>query len=472
MTGRLCCMPDQAGPRPFQKSTRNTRLTLAEFTQEKIPVRELAEGMYVSSLDRPWVGTPFPLQGFYIRNEDDIRRLHQYCEFVTVDTLKSRVPIKGRLAVPVRRYLPAAQGRTVISGRKSSAPACSLDKGRLVRDPKVYRRTRPLKQELDQASKLHGDISKAVDEVMDKLAAGRPTTLRSTRKIAGRMVDSIARNPDAFVWIARIRDKDEYTYSHCVRSSVWAITFGRHLGLKKNSLENLALGVLLSDIGKTEIPESLLIRDDILSESEYEMLKKHVEYGVGILSNCKGINDEVISVVMTCHEKYNGTGYPRGLKGDQIPLLGRIAGIVDFYDAVTCPRKAEAALSPSEAMIRLHHIRGDEFQEELVDEFIQAIGIYPTGSLVELSSGEVGVITEQNEARRLRPRVLLILDRHKQPLKKQQEIDLMQTLEDRNGERLNITSCLPEGSYGIDLSAYRRNFIERFLGLGNPLFHH
>ena len=445
---------------------------MAEFSQEKIPVHDLAEGMYVSSLDRPWVGTPFPLQGFYIRNDEDIRKLGQYCEFVTVDTLKSRVPIKGCHAVPVRRFQPAGQGRVTVNARRNNAPSCSLDKAQLVRNPKIYQRTRPLKQELNQASKLHLDVSKAVDQVMDKLAAGHPVPLRTTRKIANRMVDSIARNPDAFVWIARIRDKDEYTYSHCVRSSVWAITFGRHLGLDKNSLENLALGVLLSDIGKTEIPESLLVKDDILSESEYEMLKKHVEYGVGILSNCKGINEEVISVVMTCHEKHNGTGYPRGLKGNQIPLLGKIAGIVDFYDAVTCPRNADAALSPSEAMIKLHHIRGNEFQEELVDEFIQAIGIYPTGSLVELSSGEVGVITEQNEGRRLRPRILLILDRDKQPLKKQRELDLMKTLKDEDGETLNITSCLPEGAYDIDLSAFRKNFIERFLGLGNALFHH
>ncbi len=447
-------------------------LILAEFTQEKIPVHDLAKGMYVSSLDRPWVGTPFPLQGFYIRNDEDINKLSQYCEFVTVDTLKSRVPVKGCHAVPPRRYRPAGPGNATIAAVKKNAPACSLEKGKLVRNPKAYKRSLPLKQELNQASKLHIDISRAVDQVMDTLAAGRPVPLRPTRKIANRMVNSISRNPDAFVWIARIRDKDEYTYSHCVRSSIWAITFGRHLGLDKDSLENLALGVLLSDIGKADIPEALLVKDDILSDSEHEMLKKHVEYGVGILSNCKGINSEIISVVMTCHERHNGAGYPRGLKGDQIPLLGKIAGIVDFYDAVTCPRHEEAALSPSEAMIKLHHIRGNDFQEELVDEFIQAIGIYPTGSLVELSSGEVGVITEQNEGRRLRPRILLILDCYKQPLKKHREIDLQKTLHDANGGKLNITACLPDGAYDIDLSAFRKNFIGRFLGLGNALFHH
>jgi len=444
---------------------------LAEFTQEKIPVQDLAEGMYVSKLDRPWVGTPFPLQGFYIQNDEDISKLSQYCEYVNIDTIKSRVPIKSYHSNPAPRRRPTESTNTVRSSETASRDS-SLNTGRLVSSQKVYKRSKSLNQELNQASKLHLDITKAVDQVMEKLTTGRPIPLDSTKKITDKMVDSISRNPDAFVWITRIRDKDEYTYSHSVRSSIWAITFGRYLGLEKDNLENLALGVLLSDIGKTELPDELLIKNDTLSDSEYDTLKKHVQYGVEILANCKGINSEIVSIVTTCHEKYNGSGYPQGLKGDQIPLLGKIAGIVDFYDAVTCPRNEESALSPSEAMIKLHHIRGNEFQEELVDEFIQAIGIYPTGSLVELSTGEVGIITEQNEGRRLRPKILIILDNHKMPLKKHREIDLQKTSRGSDGLKLNITTCLPEGAYNIDLSDFRKNFIARLLGLGNSLFHH
>lgn len=444
---------------------------MAEFTQEEIPVQDLAEGMYVSKLDRPWVGTPFPLQGFYIQNDEDISKLSQYCEFVSVDTLKSRVPINVFRSNTTHSQRPVDSSHTVITS-KTAAQNNSQHTGRLVSAQKVYKRSKSLNQELNQASKLHLDINKAVDQVMEKLISGRPIPLQSTKKITDKMVDSISRNPDAFVWIARIKDKDEYTYGHSVRSSIWAITFGRYLGLEKNTLENLALGVLLSDIGKTELPDELIMKNDALSDSEYDALKKHVQYGVDILTNCKDINSEIVSIVTTCHEKYNGSGYPKGLKGNQIPLLGKIAGIVGFYDAVTCPRNEESALSPSEAMIKLHHIRGNEFQEELVDEFIQAIGIYPTGSLVELSNGEVGVITEQNEGRRLRPKILIILDNQKIPLNKHREMDLQKTDRDNNGLLLNITTCLPEGAYNIDLSDFRKNFIARLLGLGNSLFHH
>ncbi|MFQ5487025.1 MAG: HD-GYP domain-containing protein [Gammaproteobacteria bacterium] len=425
---------------------------MVEYTQEKIAIQDLLTGMYVAKLDRPWVGTPFPIQGFHIQSEDDIKKLALHCKYVHVDVAKSRVAVK-RL-------------------RTRPSQTVSLGKTNLRVDDEVYEKTKPLKQEIHTASKLHKDISQAIDQLMNKLAAGKPVVIKTAKKVTDRMVNSIARNPDAFIWIARIRSKDEYIYGHSVRATIWAITFGRHLGLSRERLENLALGVLLSEVGKTKLPDEILRKRGRLTADEFEVMKKHIAYGVAILRESKDIQQDVLDVVGTHHERHNGTGYPRGLKGNQIPLLGKIASIVDFYDAVTCPRHEELALSPSEAMIKLHELRDRDFQAELVDEFIQAIGIYPTGSLIELSSGEVGVITEQNSGRRLRPRVLLILDRHKRPLKKQREIDLQKALHDDQGRKLTIAACLPEGSYDIDLSHFRKKFIGRFLGMGNPLFHH
>ncbi|HHH36436.1 MAG TPA: HD-GYP domain-containing protein [Gammaproteobacteria bacterium] len=433
---------------------------MVEYTQEKIPVQDLLEGMFVAKLDRPWVGTPFPIQGFHVQGEDDIKKLGLYCKHVYVDVAKSRIPVYPRL-----RSLDTPRQ----DGRQDTL---SLGKVRLAVNEEVYEKKRPFKQEIHTAGKVHRDISRAVDQLMDKVSMGKPIALKAARKVADRMVDSIARNPDAFIWIARIRDKDEYSYSHCVRATIWAVTFGRHLGLSRERLEHLALGVLFSEVGKTRLPDKILQKKGRLTAEEFEVMKKHVNYGVAILRDTKGMHPEVLDVVANHHERHNGSGYPRGLKGNQIPLLGKIAGIVDFYDAVTCPRQEEMALSPSEAMIKLHDLRDRDFQAELVDEFIQAIGIYPTGSLIELSTGEVGVITEQNAGRRLRPRVLLILDRHKQPLRKMREIDLQKVLKDKEGHTLNIAACLPEGSYGIDLSAFRKNFIGRLLGVGNPLFRH
>jgi HD-GYP domain-containing protein (c-di-GMP phosphodiesterase class II) len=426
---------------------------MAEFKQEKLDVKDLVVGMYVARLDRPWVGTPFPIQGFQIKSFEEIRTLGIYCRHVFVDSLKSKINVE--------KHLKSTQNN---SGRQSFI--------NLKVNEEKYEKTKALGQEIRNAGSLHDDIAHAVDEVMNKLIAGKPVALPATRRIATKMVDSVINNPDAFAWIARIRDKDNYTYSHSVRSSVWAITFGRHLGLARNKLENLAQGVLMSEVGKTKLPLDLLTKRDRLTDEEFELLKKHVGYGVEILKSTKGINEDILYVVSTIHERHDGTGYPNGLRGDQIPLLGKVAGIVDFYDSVTCPRYDEKALSSADAMTKLHNIKNEEFQGELVEEFIQAIGIYPTGTLVELRTGEVGVIVEQNFERRLRPKIMLILDRDKQPLRKHIEIDLLTELETKKGEKLDISKSLPEGAYGIDLAAFRKNFISRMLGLGNTLFRH
>ncbi|MGE0371969.1 MAG: HD-GYP domain-containing protein [Gammaproteobacteria bacterium] len=429
---------------------------MVEFTQERVNVRDLVLGMYVARLDRPWIGTPFPIQGFHIKSFDEIRTLGSYCRYVYIDVVKSKVEVATD---PKRK--PARSGprepRTYVNLKTNESN---------------YPRTKSIKQEIPAAGNLHRDVAAAVDSVMNQIASGRPANIPATRKVANRMVDSILRNPDASIWIARVRDKDTYTYGHCVRSSIWAISFGRHLGLRKERLENLAMGVLLSEVGYTRLPTEILTKKERLTAEELEVMKRHVEYSVEILKGIQGINEDILWTVRTHHERYNGTGFPKGLRGNQLPLLGKIAGIVDFYDSVTAPRYDEEALSPAAAMALLHNMRDEEFQTELVEEFIQAIGIYPTGTLIELSTGEVGIITEQNTDRRLRPKIMLILDRDKQPVKKATEIDLLVYTTDGDGNPVDIHKSLPDGAYGIDLTQFRGNIVSRLLGLGHTLFRH
>lgn len=429
---------------------------MVEFTQEKVNVPDLMPGMYIARLDRPWIGTPFPIQGFHIKSYDEIRTLGNYCRYVYVDVVKSKVaPDTDKKRKPGRPG--QREPRTFINLKVNESS---------------YPRTKGIKQEISTAGNLHDDVAAAVDSVMNQIATGRPANIPATRKVASRMVDSILRNPDASIWIARVKDKDTYTYGHCVRSSVWAITFGRHLGLRKERLENLAMGVLLSEVGYTRLPTEILTRKERLSGEEIAIMKKHVDYSVEILKGIAGINEDIVWTVRTHHERFNGSGFPKGLRGNQIPLLGKIAGIVDYYDSVTTPRYDEQALSPAAAMAQLHNMRDEEFQTELVEEFIQAIGIYPTGTLIELSTGEVGIITEQNIDRRLRPKVMLILDRDKLPVKKTIEIDLLSYTHDADDRPVDIQKSLPDGAYGIDLTHHRKNLVSRLLGLGHTLFRH
>lgn len=415
---------------------------MVEFVQEKVRTQDLVPGLFVARLDRPWVGTPFPIQGFHIRNYDEIRTLGSLCNYVYIDVVKSRVS----LSKPAARHPDTQPIRLsrIRTGEASYPP-----------------HGKSMKQEVPGAGSLHDDVAQAIDQVMTQVAAGKPVNIKPTRKVATRMVESIIRNPDAAMWIARIRSQDAQLYSHCVRASIWAITFGRHLELHRDRLGNLALGVMLSEVGYTRLPQG--------APAAAETMREHVTLGVEILKQIKDIDDEVLAVVATHHERFNGSGYPLGLRGSKIPLLGQIAGIVDVYDSLTVPQAQTAALSPTAAMMRLHDMIDIEFQKELVEEFIRAIGIYPTGTLVELSTGEIGVITEQNVERRLRPRILVLLDEQKQALVTLREIDLLTLTHDREGRPIDIVTSLPQGVYDIDLARYRKGGLARLLGIGNPL---
>ncbi len=209
------------------------------------------------------------------------------------------------------------------------------------------------------------------------------------------------------------------------------------------------------DVGKTRLPPALLTDEDQLSEAEAEVVRSHVGLGVGILKETPGLAPAIIDIVRTHHERFDGRGYPQGLAGADIPVYGRIAGIVDHYDAMTSRQGDGTALSPFDAMREIHKAVNAEFQAEMVERFVRAIGMFPNGTLVELSNGEVGVVTEQNDVRRLRPRVMIILDRSRQPLKKFRTLDLRKVPAEPGAAGAVWIHCgLPAGSYGIDPADY------------------
>jgi hypothetical protein len=154
--------------------------------------------------------------------------------------------------------------------------------------------------------------------------------------------------------------------------------------------------------------------------------------------------------VATHHERHDGSGYPNGLKGNEIPMYGRIIGLVDSYDAMTCVRPYATSRSPHKAVAELYEQRGMLFQTELVEQFIQTCGIYPTGTLVELTSGEIGVVIAVHSLKRLRPNIMVVLDRNKAPLRKFRNLDLSIVEQDEDGNPLSVKGGLAAGAYNID----------------------
>lgn len=428
----------------------------------KIGVNQLKIGMYVAQLDRPWLETPFLFQGFYIREQDEIRDLREYCSYVHVlsddspDHPASGVRARGldeeprEHAAGGRRFrfptfLRPGEKRT---GKKEQTRSRG---DRFTRPGMFYKNTETLEKELKHATGIHDDAVVTVHEVMRDLQGAEKLDVERLETAVTPMVSSILRNPAALSCLVRLQQKDDYLYHHSLASLVWATVLGRHIGLSYDDLNVIALGAMLFDVGKTRIPDGILHKPGKLNDDERKLMRRHVEYGIEILNETKGMDQRVIDMVTYHHERYNGTGYPRGLKGSQIPVFGRIAGIVDAYDAMISPRPYSSPMSSYDAFRELRGLADVEFQAELIDQFTQAIGVFPIATLVELNTGEVGVVTKQHRTRRLRPEVMIIMSAEKEFLESFRVVDLSKESVDKRGHhRLWIERGLAPGSFGID----------------------
>jgi HD-GYP domain-containing protein (c-di-GMP phosphodiesterase class II) len=226
-------------------------------------------------------------------------------------------------------------------------------------------------------------------------------------------------------------------------------------GVDRQNLQLLGQGGLLLDVGKTRISRELLdLKGPLTSEARAE-LRRHVDYGIEILSSGSGVDPKVEQMVRTHHERHDGSGYPQGLSGQAIPLFGRIAGLVDTYDAMTSHRPGAPAQSTYAVMRQLNDKADVLFQAELIERFIRVVGVFPTASLVELNTGEVGIVVEQNALRRLRPKVMLVLNANKQLRNEFPVVDLCEMPADASEPGgIWILHGLEPGAYGVDPREY------------------
>ena len=401
--------------------------------KRKISTQDLAPGMYVAEVDRPWREADVLFQGFYVETLEEIDDLREKFSYVYIDV--------GRKSPGEDAESDDETGYT-----EELTELCDPPK----RD-NVYSDTVTVEEELSIAKDIQRHALATVTEVMQQVRVGKTLKLAIIEDVVLSMLESILRNPDAFTWLGQIKHKDGYGYSHAIDSCALAITFGRHLGLSRGSLASLGTGALLFDVGKIKLPDGLLSKPGKLSPAEFQVIRKHVDLGAVIVSGMHGTSTDAVDMVKTHHERFDGKGYPYEMSGTSIPMFGRIAAIVDSYDAMTSDRSYKKAITPHQALRVLYSECNKAFQEELVEQFIQCLGVYPTGSLVELTSGEVGIVIAQNRMRRLRPKIMLILDSNKVALKGFETIDL-----DREDtvRRLEISKSIDPGSYGIDPGEY------------------
>ncbi|MCF6300990.1 MAG: HD-GYP domain-containing protein [Proteobacteria bacterium] len=427
--------------------------------KEKVSVKFLKIGMYICKLDRSWLDTPFPFQGFYLRTHNEIKEVQAFCEFVYIDVVKGK---KVHQETEISKPSPLLKRNRDNKFKGRSRPL-------VVRHDYYNNELKPIRKEFGSAHDLMMDLRLAVEETSFNLRVGKRLDVKRTKQLAIKLVSSVIRNPNTLVWLTQLKQKGNYTYTHSLRSSVLATVFGRHLGLHETQLESLATGVLLADIGKTKISTKLLNKSDSFnSDEEQKIYRSHVELGVEMLAKDGNIDHNVLIIAETHHERFDGSGYPYGLVSNEIPGFGQIAGIVDTFDAMTSKKSYGKHITPSNAMEWLYKQRNRLFSANLVDEFIQAIGLYPAGSFVQLSDGSTGLVLSHNKLKRLKPEILLIKDADSNALEKPRFLDLSKKGLFSNRERPCVTGSVHADLIDVDTdmlitSFQEMNFVKKAL---------
>ncbi|WP_374490054.1 HD-GYP domain-containing protein [Zoogloea sp.] len=512
--------------------------------KEIVAVQDLKLGMFVSELDRPWLESPFLLQGFVVDDQETLEKLRQVCRFVYVDRGRSigdqwraesvaplgpvagggerfarlggfqvspdrverrkgggdffsllrslkalrQQPTRREEATPatqapwLHRYpdpvtLPRVEGRppslprrpdgmagagaqfsyTEIQSGKGIRPLGLEDDGLGRGTPSGMTFTEPtvtVEEEILKAVPLVDKAQNLLVQIARDVQSNLTPDLDRLRGVVAEMVLSVARNPDALLWLVRLKQTDQYSYDHSLDVAAHVMIFGRFLGLPDDAITALGMAGMLQDVGKLRLPVRLLQKTGPLTPIEYEFFKTHVDYSLRILSGAPMITQQVLEIVARHHERCDGSGYPVGLRGEEVGLLAEISGVSDVYCAMTRGRPYGEAASSQVALEAVRAQRGTGFSESTVDQFVQCIGIYPVGTLVELNSGEVAVVVAQNRIRRLKPRVMILLGPDKKPNVYPQTLDLIYDPPNATGETYAIVKALPPGAYGVEPSEF------------------
>lgn len=534
----------------------------------EIPSSKLKIGMFVSDLDRPWLDTPFLLQGFLIENDEHIEQLQEYCKFVVIEWDRSIQGLQTAKSVPKKKVesdkrasiapsftslseAPDSTIQTSIANHSApesikekpadlqasdalnvkdamfelaelghlthteaipknsnkdlhTTPETQIKKGLLasfsgkIKDffkiksdfkdksyaqknafdseqpsttPEVqivtaqrpdfipanveltiYNDVRPVEEELAPAGKAYTLTEKVLHGLVQNLRSDKNLEIEEVETVIQEVVDSMVRNPNALMLIMRLRQQDNVSYEYGLQTAVYLIALGRHIGLPKDFLERLGITGLLLDIGNIKLPSDLLLKNERLNSEEFEIVKSHVRLGLEILKETPNLHTDILEGIAQHHERENGSGYPAGLSKGNISLFGRMAAIVNSFTALTNARFHTKAVSAYDALKSINTMSGEYYLDSMVEQFIQTIGIFPVGSLVELSSGEVAVVISQSKVRRLKPRVLIISGPDKSPAPKPTTLDLLYQSETTTA--VHILRGLPTGAFNLDAREY------------------
>jgi putative nucleotidyltransferase with HDIG domain len=374
---------------------------------KRIAVADLCLGMYINEFCGSWMEHPFWKAKFVLDNVKDLQRIvDSGVDEIWIDTSKG-------LDVPLGQ--PAVSEAEVAAQVEASLLA--------VASAPVIARV-ALDEEVRRAHKLCGAAKQAVVAMFSEARMGNAIDAAQVTELVEEISSSVLRNPNALISLARLKHADEYTYMHSVAVCALMIALARQLGLAEEQVREAGMAGLLHDIGKMMIPDVILNKPGKLTDAEFTTVRSHPEAGNSILLGSENISAMVLDVCLHHHEKVDGSGYPHRLKGDEISLFAKMGAVCDVYDAITSDRPYKRGWDPAESIRKMAEWCKGHFDDAVFKAFVKSVGIYPTGSLVRLESGRLGVVMDQHETSLLTPRVKVFFSaKSKTPLP-QQIIDL------------------------------------------------
>lgn len=534
---------------------------MSDVRREKIAASKLEIGMYVSDLDRPWLDTPFMLQGFLLEEQQQIDIIRDLCHTVVIDRTRSTMehykksvsqqqtqdelsivhvkmpsvhtqsapaypkigffdifselvskqkvqkaatssPIESntpklssahRLDYYADTVAPTTEQTSNQSVQLSSSPSISqhlkkdtkgwlrsaLSFSWLSANPNkdkffdggskphhsptkqkiarkngnritIYQDTVPVEQEIINIAPVYEKTQIATRAIFEAVAAQGDIDLSGVHESLDQMIESIDRNPDALMWLSKLKQTDGYSYSHALNVSINLMALAQFMSLPKYQVKELGMAGLLQDIGKVKIDPALLNKTSPITADERKILENHVKESITLLEQIKGISPPVLYTIEQHHERFDGSGYPKKLANKQISLQGQLAGLIDSYCAMTTDKPYAKGLYNQEALDEIYTLRDTKFNAMLIEQLVQFLGIYPVSSLVELNTGEIAVVVEQNFVRRLLPRVMILLGPDKVRNKYPPTIDLINSPQTPSGEVYSIVRGIPPFSYGLN----------------------
>lgn len=377
----------------------------------RVRTEDLRLGMFVQSLEGSWFSHPFWKTKFLLTESEDLRALQSSeVDSVWIDPEKSAAPAIAHLMAPAPAAAPQPE-----PVRAAAAPEAAPAQA-------APRRQRP--NEYHAAQTVLADCRKAVGGLFAQVQSGNAAAaIAEAAPVVNGIAESVARNPDALLTLTRIRTLDEYSYAHSVAVSALMINLARELQLPADYVRHAGTAGLFMDVGKAFLPAVLLGKKGDYSADEWAEMRRHPKLGAEAVTASGEMSKIVADVCLHHHERYDGSGYPHGLKGDEISLFARMAAICDTYDALVSARPHRTAFGPSEAVAEMYKLKG-QFDESLLNSFIKSVGIYPAGSLVRLESKRLGCVAAQRRDQLTRPLVRIfysITERMHVPV---QELDL------------------------------------------------